>query len=61
MVLPAGVAHSYRADSQDPWSIYWVCFGGGKAQVYAGGMSPSAIAALVISTAGSSLPPRIAS
>ncbi|MGH8491649.1 MAG: helix-turn-helix domain-containing protein [Moraxellaceae bacterium] len=23
-LLPAGVAHAYRADSSDPWSLYWV-------------------------------------
>jgi len=27
-VLPAGVAHAYRADSRDPWSLYWVHLSG---------------------------------
>lgn len=28
LLLPAGCAHRYRADSRDPWSIYWVHFSG---------------------------------
>lgn len=24
VLLPAGVAHVYQADSRDPWSLYWV-------------------------------------
>ncbi len=27
-VLPAGVAHAYRADDSDPWSLYWVHLSG---------------------------------
>lgn len=26
--LPQGVEHAYGSDAQDPWSIYWVHFGG---------------------------------
>lgn len=25
-IIPAGIAHSYAADKQDPWTIYWVHF-----------------------------------
>lgn len=38
VVLPAGVPHTYRADDEDPWTLYWVLFAGNKAQVYACGM-----------------------
>lgn len=27
-VLPAGVAHAYRADAHEPWSLYWVHLNG---------------------------------
>lgn len=27
-LLPAGVAHAYRADSHEPWSLYWVHLNG---------------------------------
>jgi AraC-like DNA-binding protein len=27
-VLPAGIPHAYQADSQEPWSLYWVHLGG---------------------------------
>lgn len=39
VVLPAGVPHVYRADDDDPWTLYWVLFGGEKASVYAAGMT----------------------
>ncbi len=29
--LPPGSAHSYRADQDDPWTIYWAHFSGEKA------------------------------
>lgn len=32
--LPKGVAHAYRADDLDPWSIYWVHFDGSRARDY---------------------------
>lgn len=28
VLLPAGVAHHYRADRDQPWSLYWVHFAG---------------------------------
>jgi AraC-like DNA-binding protein len=31
VVLPAGQAHAYQADAQDPWSIYWVHYDGALA------------------------------
>lgn len=30
-IIPAGEAHRYGADLEDPWSIYWVHFSGSKA------------------------------
>lgn len=33
-ILPAGLPHSYGADSIDPWTIYWVHFQGTLASVY---------------------------
>lgn len=35
-ILPPGVAHSYGADSSDPWTIYWIHFAGSLARQYAG-------------------------
>lgn len=29
-VIPAGTAHTYHSDKQDPWSIYWIHFDGEK-------------------------------
>jgi AraC-like DNA-binding protein len=34
LLLPQGVAHTYRADPGDPWSIYWVHFQGGGTAVF---------------------------
>lgn len=34
-ILPAGRAHSYGADGDDPWTIYWIHFSGTHASVYA--------------------------
>lgn len=34
-VLPAGRPHSYGSDSEHPWTIYWVHFGGIRADSYA--------------------------
>lgn len=31
VVLPAGVAHAYRADPGEPWTLYWVHFDGPRA------------------------------
>lgn len=36
-ILPAGIPHSYGADSQDPWTIYWVHFTGAHSTFYATG------------------------
>jgi AraC family transcriptional regulator, arabinose operon regulatory protein len=33
-VIPAHEAHSYFADDKNPWSIYWVHFGGKRADRY---------------------------
>ncbi len=38
IVLPSGVPHAYAADPSDPWSIYWVRFGGEKGAIFAKGM-----------------------
>lgn len=32
--LPAGLAHEYSADTEDPWSIYWIHFRGSLARHY---------------------------
>jgi AraC family transcriptional regulator of arabinose operon len=32
LLLPAGVAHHYQADREQPWSIYWLHFDGLQAQ-----------------------------
>ena len=29
-IIPSGIAHSYHADKQNPWSIYWIHFSGRK-------------------------------
>lgn len=34
LLIPAGVGHSYGADSDIPWSIHWVHFNGEKALAY---------------------------
>lgn len=31
LLLPAGFAHAYYADAQEPWSIYWAHFSGSAA------------------------------
>ena len=33
-VLPAGVPHSYGADNDNPWTIYWMHFKGESASLY---------------------------
>lgn len=33
-LIPAGVPHSYAADLQNPWSIYWIHFSGNKSGIY---------------------------
>jgi AraC family transcriptional regulator of arabinose operon len=33
-LLPQGLAHSYRADRADPWSLYWVHFRGVASGVF---------------------------
>lgn len=35
-ILPAGAPHKYGADENNPWTIYWIHFGGTMAQHYAG-------------------------
>lgn len=34
VVLPEGVAHDYQADDDDPWSLYWVHFGGRQSRAF---------------------------
>lgn len=34
-ILPAGTAHAYGADEQDPWTIYWIHFKGKLASHFA--------------------------
>ncbi len=34
ILLPAGTSHSYAADRQKPWSLYWVHYEGELAQQY---------------------------
>lgn len=42
VVLPADIAHHYKASDCDPWSIYWVRFSGEKAKIYAKSMTTPA-------------------
>lgn len=34
-ILPAGCAHVYASNPDNPWSIYWIHFGGSMAAAYA--------------------------
>lgn len=34
IVLPAGTAHSYAADAESPWTIYWAHYGGSKSGLF---------------------------
>ncbi|HEX4869968.1 MAG TPA: AraC family transcriptional regulator, partial [Moraxellaceae bacterium] len=34
VLLPAGVAHRYRAEAAQPWSLYWVHFAGSAAPAF---------------------------
>ncbi|WP_290517109.1 helix-turn-helix domain-containing protein [Alcanivorax sp.] len=34
LLFPAGLAHHYQANPQQPWSIYWVHLGGHEVQAY---------------------------
>lgn len=33
-VIPANTSHSYSADLQDPWTIYWIHFMGSKSHLF---------------------------
>ena len=33
-ILPAGLPHAYGADEKEPWTIYWIHFGGTLAPLY---------------------------
>lgn len=33
-IIPSGMAHSYRSDEKNPWSIYWIHFSGAKAGLF---------------------------
>lgn len=37
-ILPPGVPHRYGADSGNPWTIYWLHFGGTMAPFYSSGL-----------------------
>jgi len=37
-ILPANEPHTYGADRQQPWTIYWIHFTGDHADVYSAGM-----------------------
>ncbi len=39
ILLPAGCAHAYQADMDNPWSIFWLHFQGNLAQLYLDNMS----------------------
>lgn len=34
-ILPAGIAHEYGASKDNPWTIYWIHFGGPLSEFYA--------------------------
>lgn len=34
IIIPKRVAHSYYSNSDDPWSIYWIHFGGRKSECF---------------------------
>lgn len=34
IILPKNIPHSYWADAQDPWTIYWIHFRGSKAPYF---------------------------
>ena len=34
MLLPQGLAHTYEADSDDPWTLYWIHFQGASTRVF---------------------------
>ena len=43
-IIPAGMAHAYHSDEQNPWSIYWIHFSGNKSGYYSRfGCQPMAI------------------
>lgn len=35
IIIPKSLPHSYSAEEQDPWSIYWIHFAGVKANLFA--------------------------
>lgn len=39
VILPAGKSHVYWSDDADPWTIYWIHFGGPHATFYSQGAS----------------------
>jgi AraC family transcriptional regulator, arabinose operon regulatory protein len=34
MLLPQGLSHSYEADAEDPWTLFWVHFQGASTRVF---------------------------
>lgn len=49
-VLPPGIPHAYAADSNDPWTIYWVHYKGTSAQM----LTPHAVGPTAIRTSHNS-------
>lgn len=37
-ILPPGVPHAYGADGRNPWTIYWIHYGGTMAACYSDGL-----------------------
>lgn len=35
IIIPSNTPHAYRADTKDPWSIYWIHFMGNNAEYFA--------------------------
>ena len=33
-IIPSGMAHAYRSDEHNPWSIYWIHFAGSKSEAF---------------------------
>ena len=55
-VVPPGVTHSYGADEHNPWTIYWVHYGGTLADTYAPTIG---VAHDIVAVAGSGIAERL--
>lgn len=52
-ILPPGVPHRYGADDRNPWTIYWIHFGGTMAPYYSNGLyEPQELAPMAHSRLG---------